>query len=179
MSRVGKNPIPVPDGVKVDIKDTFVTVSGKLGQLEQDIPEGISVSLEDKLIVVKRRDDSKNQRALHGLARALLANMVHGVMQGFSKSLELVGVGYKAEQRGKALQLSVGFSHRVICIPPDGIDIKVNAATAFTISGIDKQLVGQTAASIRSVRPPEPYKGKGIKYVGEYVRRKAGKAAGK
>jgi large subunit ribosomal protein L6 len=152
-------------------------VKGKLGELEWSLPKCISAVLEDNVIVVSRIGEAKHERALHGLSRALLANMVTGVNQGFSKSLELVGVGYKAEQRGPAAQLAVGYSHKIICLPPDGVTIKVESPTRITISGIDKQLVGETAASIRKVRPPEPYKGKGIKYSDEIVRRKAGKSA--
>ena len=177
MSRVGRNPIPIVKGVKVSIKKQHVEVKGKLGSLELDIHDGISAKIEDENIVVSRDDDSKSLRAKHGLVRALIANMVKGVTEGYSKTLELVGVGYKSEQRGKALQLAVGFSHKIIFIAPDGIEIKVLSATSFSISGIDKQLVGETAASIRKIRPPEPYKGKGIKYKDEYIRRKAGKAA--
>ncbi len=179
MSRIGRNPIPVPKGVSVTIKEDNVHVKGKLGELNQAIPEGITVALEGGEIVVRRRDDSKPQRALHGLSRALIANMVTGVTTGFNKDLEIVGVGYRAEQRGKSLMLAMGFSHRVAFIPPEGVIIKVTSANTFSVSGIDKQLIGEVAAKIRAVRPPEPYKGKGIKYVGETIRRKAGKAAGK
>jgi len=177
MSRVGRNPIPLPAGTKVTINDRHLHIKGKLGELEWSLPKGISAVLEDNVIVVSRIGEAKQERALHGLSRALLANMVTGVSQGFSKSLELVGVGYKVEQRGPAAQLAVGYSHKIICLPPEGITIKVESPTKFTISGIDKQLVGETAASIRKVRPPEPYKGKGIKYSDEIVRRKAGKSA--
>lgn len=179
MSRIGRNPIPLPAGTKVTINDRQMHVKGKLGELEWSLPEGISAIIEDGNILVKRSGDAKQERAYHGLSRALLANMVTGVNQGFSKTLELVGVGYKAEQRGEAIQLSVGFSHKIICIPPEGVAIKVESATKVSISGIDKHLVGETAASIRKVRPPEPYKGKGIKYSDEVVRRKAGKSTGK
>ena len=177
MSRVGRNPIPMVKGVTVSIKQQHVDVKGKLGSLEFDIHDGISAKIEGEQILVSRENDSKSLRAKHGLVRALIANMIKGVSDGYTKSLELVGVGYKSEQRGKALQLAVGFSHKIIFIAPDGIVIKVTSATSFTVSGIDKQLVGETAASIRKIRPPEPYKGKGIKYKDEYVRRKAGKAA--
>ncbi len=177
MSRVGRNPIPIPKDVKVSIIGQHVDVKGKLGALELDINDGISAKIDDEIITVSRSNDSKSLRAKHGLTRALIANMIEGVSKGYSKTLELVGVGYKSEQRGKALQLAVGFSHKVIFFPPEGVDIKVVSATSFSVSGIDKQLVGETAASIRALRPPEPYKGKGIKYVNEYIRRKAGKAA--
>jgi len=177
MSRVGRNPIPLPAGTKVTINDKHLHVKGKLGELEWSLPKGISANLENNEIVISRIGDAKQERALHGLSRALLANMVTGVNTGFTKSLELVGVGYKVEQRGPAAQLAVGYSHKIICLPPDGVTIKVESPTKLTISGIDKQLVGETAASIRKVRPPEPYKGKGIKYSDEIVRRKAGKSA--
>jgi len=177
MSRVGRNPIPILKGVTVSIKEQHVDVKGKLGSLELDIHNGISAKIEDEIIIVSRENDSKSLRAKHGLVRALIANMIKGVSEGYLKTLELVGVGYKSEQRGKALQLSVGFSHKIIFIAPEGIELKVLSATSFTVSGIDKQLVGETAASIRKIRPPEPYKGKGIKYKDEYIRRKAGKAA--
>ncbi len=179
MSRIGKNPVPLPDGVKVNINERSVLVKGKLGELFQEFPEGISFEQVENEVFVRRSNDSKPQRAFHGLSRALLANMVHGVTEGFKKDLEIVGVGYRAEQRGKALQLSVGFAHKTVFIPPDGIEIKVTSANAITVGGIDKQLVGEVAAKIRAIRKPEPYKGKGIKYVGEYIRRKAGKASAK
>ncbi len=178
MSRVGREPLPIPDGVTATMDDRFITVKGKLGELNHTIPEGIDVMQENSVITVTREKDNHRQRALHGLTRALLANMVYGVSKGFKKDLEIVGVGYRCEQRGPALQLSVGYSHRVIFFPPEGIELKAISNTAFSVSGIDKQLVGDTAAKLRAVRPPEPYKGKGIKYVGEYIRRKAGKAAG-
>lgn len=179
MSRIGRNPIPVPKGVTVKIDDKLISVKGKLGELHQVLPDGITAVVESEILYVRRRDDSQTQRALHGLSRALLANMVKGVSTGFAKDLEIVGVGYRAEQRGKSLMLAMGFSHRVAFVPPDGITIKVNNPNALTVSGIDKQLIGEVAAKIRAVRPPEPYKGKGIKYAGEVIRRKAGKAAGK
>lgn len=179
MSRVGREPIPVPTGVTVTIDEKLVKVNGKLGELERTLPKGISVSIDNGIVSVHRSGDSREQRAFHGLSRALLANMIAGVNEGFLKNLEIVGVGYRCEQRGKAIQFAVGFSHRVIFIPPDGINIKVNTTTSFTVNGIDKELVGEVAAKIRAIRPPEPYKGKGIKYQNEYIRRKAGKAAGR
>ncbi len=175
MSRVGREPIPVPEGVKISIDSDLLKVSGKLGNLEHSLPSGITTVLEDNVLQLNRRNDSRDQKALHGLSRALLANMVHGVSQGYKKDLEIVGVGYRCDQKGKAIQLSVGFSHRVVFIPPEGIEIKVTDTTKFNVSGIDKQLVGDVSAKIRAIRPPEPYKGKGIRYVGERVRRKAGK----
>ncbi len=179
MSRVGKEPVPVPSGVTVTIDGRTVKAKGKLGELEYGLPEGITSTIEEGSVKVKRSNDSGPQRSLHGLSRALIANMVHGVSQGFNKDFEIVGVGYRCEQRDRALQLAVGFSHRVVFIPPEGIEIKVNSPTTFSVKGIDKELVGEVAAKIRAVRPPEPYKGKGIKYAGEHIRRKAGKAAGK
>ncbi len=179
MSRVGRAPITVPNGVTVTIDGNNVDVKGKLGQLDFSVPNGINVNQEDEKLVLQRRDDSKPQKALHGLSRALIANMVTGVTNGFQKNLEIVGVGYRAEQKGKALQLAIGFSHRVIFIPPEGIEIKVTGPTGISVKGIDRQLVGEVAAKIRAIRPPEPYKGKGIKYAGEHIRRKAGKAAAK
>jgi len=176
MSRVGREPIPIPNGVKVTIDSKLVKINGKLGELQRELPTGITAAMEDKLLRVSRKDNSRNQRALHGLSRSLLANMVTGVASGFRKELEIVGVGYRCEQRGRALQLSVGFSHKVVFIPPEGIEIKVADATKFSVNGINKEIVGDIAAKIRAVRPPEPYKGKGIKYVGEYIRRKAGKS---
>jgi len=176
MSRVGRNPIPVPSGVTVTIDKNNVKVKGKLGELNQILPVGINAVQQGELIKVQRSDDSKQQHAFHGLSRALLANMIHGVEKGFSKNLEIVGIGYRCEKKGGALQLAVGFSHRVIFIPPEGIEIKVTSPTTFSVNGFDKQLVGEVAAKIRAVKPPEPYKGKGIKYVGEYIRRKAGKS---
>ncbi len=179
MSRVGREPIPVPTGVKVTIDDKRVKVKGKLGELDWNLPEGITASVNDTVVKLTRSGDSRSMRALHGLSRALIANMIQGVDQGFKKDLTIVGIGYRCEQRGRALQLAVGFSHRVIFIPPEGVEIKVSSPTAFSVSGIDKQLVGEVAAKIREIRPPEPYKGKGIRYTDEYVRRKAGKTAGR
>jgi len=179
MSRIGREPIVVPSGVKIKIDGQVIQVDGKLGKLEYHLPGGIEASLTDSLVLLKRRDDSRQQKALHGLARSLVANLVKGVTEGYSKGLEIVGVGYRCEMIGKALQLSLGFSHKVILIPPDSIEIKVAEPTKFSVHGIDKGLVGDIAAKIRLLRPPEPYKGKGIRYVGEKVRRKAGKTAGK
>lgn len=179
MSRVGRNPIPIPDGVTVSIEGNHLTVNGKLGELHRELPEGITAALEGGVLTLQRREESKQQRAFHGLSRALLANMVKGTSQGFKKDLELVGIGYRVEQKGKAIMLAVGYSHRIVFIPPENITIKVNGPTAISVSGIDNQLVGEVAAKIRQLRPPEPYKGKGIKYVGEYIRRKAGKTTAK
>ncbi len=179
MSRVGREPIPIPAGVKVKFDGPMVLVSGKLGELGRPLPDGITAAIDDGKIIVTRRDDGRTQRSLHGLSRTLVANMVKGVSEGYKKDLEIVGVGFKAELRGKALQLQVGFSHRVIMIPPEGIKITVTGPLAFNVTGIDKQMVGEVAAKIRAIKPPEPFKGKGIKYAGEVVRRKAGKSAGK
>ncbi|HBQ25832.1 MAG TPA: 50S ribosomal protein L6 [Syntrophomonas sp.] len=179
MSRIGKKPISLPAGVKVTVDGNTVTIQGSKGTLVQTLPEGITISQEDNQILVERADDNKHQRALHGLSRALIANMVEGVTNGFEKKLELVGVGYRAQMQGKKLVISIGFSHPVEIDAPDGIEFEVPAPTRITIKGIDKQLVGNTAAHIRAIRKPEPYKGKGIKYENEYIRRKAGKAGAK
>lgn len=179
MSRVGREPIKIPAGVDVAIQGEVVKVTGKLGELQTVIPHGITGKIEGKVLTFTRADDSRQNRAFHGLARALSANMVIGVSEGFTKSLEIVGVGYRCEQKGNAIMLMVGYSHKIAFIPPQGVKINVKDATHFEISGTDKQVVGEIAAKIRSVRPPEPYKGKGIRYVDEHVRRKAGKAAGR
>lgn len=179
MSRIGRKPISLPQGVEITVNDNMVTVKGPKGTLTQAIPQGITVSMQDDQIVVTRPDDSKQNRAYHGLTRALLANMVHGVSTGFERKLELVGVGYRAQLQGQKLVINIGFSHPVEVDPPEGIEFEVPAATKITVKGIDKQLVGNTAAVIRDIRRPEPYKGKGIKYENEVVRRKAGKAGGK
>ena len=179
MSRIGKKPISLPAGVKVTVDGNTVTVQGSKGTLIQTLPEGITINQEDNQLLVQRADDSKQQRAFHGLTRALIANMVDGVTNGFEKKLELVGVGYRAQMQGKKLVISIGFSHPVEMDPPDGIEFEVPAPTRITVKGIDKQLVGNTAANIRAIRKPEPYKGKGIKYENEVIRRKAGKAGGK
>ena len=178
MSRVGKNPIPVPDGVKVDIAGSRVTVTGPKGTLEHTLAPGISARAEESSLLVERKDDERNHRALHGLSRALVSNMVTGVSAGFTKDLEIVGVGYRATAQGpKKLELALGFSHPVVIEAPEGVDFEVPMPTRITVKGIDRQLVGQVAADIRKIRKPEPYKGKGVRYAGEVVRRKAGKAA--
>ncbi len=179
MSRIGKKPISLPAGVKVTVDGDTVTVQGSKGTLVQTLPEGITINQEDNQLVVQRANDSKQTRAFHGLTRALIANMVEGVTNGFEKKLEMVGVGYRAQMQGKKLVISIGFSHPVEIDAPEGIDFEVPAPTRITIRGIDKQLVGNTAAHIRAIRKPEPYKGKGIKYENEYIRRKAGKAGAK
>jgi large subunit ribosomal protein L6 len=177
VSRIGKKPIPLPKGVKAQFTGGSVSVTGPKGELGASIHPSISVEITADQIQVKRPSDEKPIRALHGLWRALIQNMVKGVTEGYARKLELVGVGYRAELKGSKLQLALGFSHPILFIPPTGIKIEVPTQTSITISGIDKQLVGQVAAKIRSFRPPEPYKGKGVKYEGEVIRRKAGKAA--
>jgi|TARA_B100001250_G_scaffold411650_1_gene440806 large subunit ribosomal protein L6 len=178
MSRVGKAPITIPDGLSVEISAGVVKVSGKQGELSQEMPEGIEVQIEESEITVTRNDDSRQQRSLHGLARALVNNMVEGVSNGYMKELNIVGVGYRAQAKGtNALELALGFSHSVSVEAPEGITFEVPEPTIIKVSGIDKQLVGQVAADIRALKKPEPYKGKGIRYVDEHVIRKAGKAA--
>jgi large subunit ribosomal protein L6 len=177
VSRIGKQPIPVPTGVQVTIDGSRVTVKGPKGELSQSFDPDISISQEDGLIVVRRPTDQRHHRALHGLTRALLNNMVIGVSQGFEKRLEIQGTGYRAEMRGNSLALYLGFSHEVVVDPPQGIAFTVEErGRLIIVGGYDKQMVGQVAADIRKLRPPEPYKGKGIRYLGEYVRQKAGKA---
>ncbi len=177
MSRVGQAPISVPDGVTVTLSDGRVQVKGPKGELQRSIPEGISVAQEDGVITVTRQSDSREVKALHGLVRSLIANMVQGVTQGFEKSLEIHGVGYRAAKQGNDIELAVGFSHPVRKAAPSGIEFDVPTPTRITVRGIDKELVGQTAAEIRAIKKPEPYKAKGIRYEGEHVRRKGGKAA--
>ncbi len=179
MSRIGKQPIVMPKGVSLTIENDVATVKGPKGILTQAISPDIIVEQEEGQVLVKRNSDAKQYRALHGLTRALLANMVNGVTNGFEKKLELVGVGYRAQMQGKKLVISIGFSHPVEIDPPEGIEFEVPAVTKITVKGIDKQLVGNTAAHIRAIRKPEPYKGKGIKYENETIRRKVGKAGGK
>jgi large subunit ribosomal protein L6 len=180
MSRIGKLPVPVPDGVEVTIDGLTVSVKGPKGELTQVMPEGVTLSRDDDgAIVVTRTGETRLERSRHGLVRSLIANMVVGVTEGYSKSLQLVGVGYRAAAKGSDLELQVGYSHPVTIEAPAGIAIEVPQPTRVVVSGIDKVLVGQVAANIRKVRPPEPYKGKGIKYEGEQIRRKAGKAAGR
>ena len=176
MSRVGKMPVIVPPGVGVDIHGSQVTVSGSKGELSREFTDRVSFEVEEGVIKVTRPDDTRESKALHGLSRALLANMVEGVSEGFKKELEVKGVGYRATLKGKSMELQVGFSHTVTIEAPSDITFEVPEPTRIIVSGIDKEQVGQVAADIRKVRPPEPYKGRGIRYVGEYVRRKAGKA---
>ena len=175
MSRIGKQPIAIPDGVQVTIDDRTVKVKGPKGELSHSIPARISAVLEDGHLLVGRQNESRQARALHGLSRSLIANMVEGVVSGFDRTLELIGVGYRAELKGQNLTLSLGYSHPVIFQAPPDVDLEVTGGNRITVRGIDKQLVGQVAAVIRSFKKPEPYKGKGIRYDGEQVRRKAGK----
>jgi len=177
MSRIGKQPITVPQGVDVAVADSRVTVKGPRGQLEQSFHRDMRIILDDGTLKVERPDDEREHRSLHGLTRTLIANMVEGVTNGYEKRLEIVGVGYRAALKGTSLELSVGYSHPVTFPPPAGIEFEVPAPNRVVVRGIDKQLVGEVAAEIRQVRKPEPYKGKGIRYEGEYVRKKAGKAA--
>ena len=176
MSRIGKSPIDLPSGVEVKVADGVVTVKGPKGSLTQEIQPSMSVGIEDGTVTVSRDSEERHVRALHGLTRSLINNMVIGVTDGYSKELTAVGVGYRASLKGRNLELLVGFSHPVSIDAPDGISFDVPEPTKIIVSGIDKQMVGQVAANIRAVRPPEPYKGKGIRYADEHVRRKAGKA---
>jgi len=177
VSRIGKKPVAILKGVKVHLADRELTITGPKGELKATVHPDIAVEVGAEQVVLKRRSDEKKFRALHGLWRALVQNMVVGVTTGYSRKLELVGVGYRAEMKGKKLQLLLGFSHPILFAAPEGVTLEVPTQTNITISGIDKMLVGQVAAKIRSFRPPEPYKGKGVKYEGEHIRRKAGKAA--
>jgi large subunit ribosomal protein L6 len=177
MSRIGKQPIPVPSGVDVTIEPELVRVKGPKGELQQRISREMKVEQDDGTLVVTRPTDRGEHRALHGLTRSLIFNMVHGVTEGYEKRLQIQGVGYRAALRGRDIELSVGYSHPVQIPAPQGIEFEVPQPTQIIVRGIDKQIVGQTAAEIRKVRPPEPYKGKGIRYEGEFVRRKVGKRA--
>jgi large subunit ribosomal protein L6 len=177
MSRIGKQPIPIPEGVDVDVKPGQVTVRGPKGELDQRLSTEMKVELADGTINVQRPTDRGEHRALHGLTRTLIANMVQGVTEGYEKRLEIQGVGYRAQLRGKALELSLGFSHAISIEAPEGIEFEVPQPTEIIVRGIDKQQVGQVAADIRKRRPPEPYKGKGVRYAGEQVTRKVGKRA--
>lgn len=176
MSRVGNTPVPIPAGVTVEINGQQVVTKGPLGELSQQFRPQIKIEVLDQQVVVSRKKEDRVSRSLHGLTRSLIANMVEGVEKGWQKRLELVGVGFRAQAAGDKLTLSVGYSHPVEIKAPEGIKFAVEDNTKIMISGADKELVGQIAAKVRSVRPPEPYKGKGIRYSGEYVRRKAGKA---
>ena len=175
MSRIGKQPVTIPSGVDVSLGDGQIRVKGPNGSLVASLPSGIDASVQESELVLSRSDEKKETRALHGLARALANNMVVGVTDGFSKGLEIEGVGYRAEVKGKKLVLTLGFSHSVEMAIPEKIEVKMNGTTSLKISGADKQAVGQFAADIRKLRPPEPYKGKGIRYENERIRRKVGK----
>jgi len=177
MSRIGRAPIPLPSGVKVEIEPELVRVNGPKGELFERVPRDIEVTQDGEQLVVTRPTDRGDHRALHGLTRSLVANMVHGVTEGYEKRLEIQGVGYRAQLKGKNLELAVGYSHPVPIDAPEGIEFEVPQPTRIVVKGISKQLVGETAAIIRKQRPPEPYKGKGIRYEGEYVQRKVGKRA--
>ncbi len=176
MSRTGKKPIPLPEKVDVKLEGLSITVKGPKGQLQRTLPNGVSLSKNDNTLVVKPIDEKRQSREMHGLCRSLVANMVEGVSNGFTKKLEIVGVGSRAQVKGKTLVVSAGYSHPVEVVPPEGITFKVENNTNVTVTGPDKELVGNEAAKIRAIRPPEPYKGKGIKYEGEQIIRKAGKS---
>lgn len=176
MSRIGKQPVPVPKGVTVTIEGQKVTVKGPKGELSRELPPEIAFVQEGEEVLVTRRDDSRSAKQRHGLVRTLIANMVEGVANGYQKKLEIQGVGYRASLQGQKLVMALGYSHPVEFEPPQGIQFGVEGNTTVTVSGIDKEVVGNTAARVRAARPPEPYKGKGVRYSGEQVRRKAGKA---
>jgi large subunit ribosomal protein L6 len=178
MSRIGKQPVRIPPGVKVQVEGLTVRAEGPKGKLTQPVPVGLTPRLADGNVVIERSGDDRRVRALHGLARALVANMVTGVKDGFERKLEIVGIGYRAQMQGKSIQLALGYSHPVLFPLPDGITAEIDKQTAITLRGADKALLGQTAAKLRALREPDPYKGKGIRYAGEVVRRKVGKKAG-
>jgi len=178
MSRIGKKPIRIPQGVKVQVEGATVRAEGPKGKLAQPVPAGLSARLENDALVITRVGDDRRVRALHGLARALVANMVAGVKDGFEKKLEIVGIGYRAQLQGRVIQLALGYSHPVIFPLPDGITAEIDKQTAITLRGADKALLGETAAKLRALRKPDPYKGKGVKYADEVIRRKVGKKAG-
>jgi large subunit ribosomal protein L6 len=177
MSRIGRRPIEIPDGVTVEIGNGVVSVKGPKGELSQSVSPSMRIEQSNGTLTVERPSDRGEHRALHGLTRTLVANMVEGVTNGFEKRLEIQGVGYRARLQGKALEMALGYSHPVSISPPEGIEFEVPQPTEVVVRGIDKQLVGETAAQVRKQRPPEPYKGKGVRYSGEYVRRKVGKRA--
>ena len=178
MSRIGKQPIKIPQGVKVQVEGSTVRAEGPKGKLTQPVPAGLTPRMVDGTVVIDRGSDERQVRALHGLARALVANMVHGVKDGFERKLEIVGIGYRAQMQGKAIQLALGYSHPIVFPLPEGITAEIDKQTAITLRGADKALLGQTAAKLRALRKPDPYKGKGIRYAGEFVRKKVGKKAG-
>lgn len=179
MSRIGKLPVVIPDGVDVKVENNLVTAKGPMGTESVQIREEIEIKIEGKEIILTRKNDDRKSRSLHGLSRTLVQNVVTGVKEGFTKKLEIQGVGYRAQMQGNAINLQLGYSHPVIVEPPEGIKIAVEANTKITVTGSNKQMVGDVAAQIRSKRPPEVYKGKGVRYEGEYVRRKAGKTGKK
>lgn len=179
MSRIGKMPITVPAGVTVTIENNFVTVKGPKGELSRQINKDMKLTMDNGVITVERPSDEKEHRSLHGLSRTLINNMIVGVTQGFSKTLEINGVGYRAAKQGQNINFTLGFSHPVVKEPPAGITFEVSAPNKIVVSGANKEVVGAVAAEIRTLRPPEPYKGKGIRYEGEHVRRKVGKAGAK
>jgi large subunit ribosomal protein L6 len=178
MSRIGKKPVPIPQGVKVQVADGTVRAEGPKGKLSQPVPAPLSAKVEGNVLVIARPADDRHVRALHGLTRALMANMVSGVKDGFERKLEILGIGYRAQMQGKAIQLALGYSHPVIFPLPEGITAEIDKQVGITLRGADKALLGQTAAKLRALRKPDPYKGKGIRYLGEYVRHKVGKKAG-
>jgi len=178
MSRIGKQPVVIPQGVKIQVENGLVRAEGPKGKLAQSIPQGLHAKIENNMIVLTREADHRQARALHGMARALVANMVNGVKAGFERKLDIVGIGYRAQMQGKAIQFALGYSHPVIFPLPDGITAEIDKQVAITLRGADKALLGQTAAKLRSLRKPDPYKGKGVKYSDEVIRRKVGKKAG-
>jgi large subunit ribosomal protein L6 len=178
MSRIGKLPIAIPQGVKINVDGPAVHVEGPKGKLDFEVDSAVGVEMTDGKLVVRRKDETRRSRGVHGLTRKLLANMVHGVHKGFSRVLEITGVGYRAEVKGSAVHLALGFSHPIVFQLPSGVTAKVDKQTVITLEGPDRQLLGEVAAMMRDLRPPEPYKGKGVKYAEETIRRKAGKAAG-
>ena len=178
MSRIGRKPISIPQGVKVQVDGSVVRAEGPKGKLAQPVPAGLSATIENNHVVISRSDEDRRVRALHGLARALVANMVTGVKDGFERKLEIVGIGYRAQVQGRNIQLALGYSHPVIFPLPDGITAEIDKQVSITLRGADKALLGETAAKLRSLRKPDPYKGKGVKYANEVIRRKVGKKAG-
>ncbi len=178
MSRIGRKPIPIPQGVKVAVDGNTVRAEGPKGKLSQPVPAGLTTKVHDGTLVIERGSDEREVRALHGLARALVANMVNGVKDGFERKLEIIGIGYRAQMQGKAIQLALGFSHPIVFPLPEGVTAEIDKQVSITLRGADKALLGQTAAKLRALRKPDPYKGKGIRYLGEVVRKKVGKKAG-
>jgi large subunit ribosomal protein L6 len=178
MSRIGKKPIPIPQGVKVQLDGLTVRAEGPKGKLSQPVPAGLTPKMHDGTLVIERGSEEREVRALHGLARALVANMVHGVKDGFERKLEIIGIGYRAQMQGKAIQLALGYSHPIVFPLPEGVTAEIDKQVSITLRGADKAVLGQTAAKLRALRKPDPYKGKGIRYQGEVVRKKVGKKAG-